>query len=106
MAEKPKRASAVSLILVMLLFCVGCVHAGVVQEKEFIPAHITYSPYYVVINHRPYYMTRWLHFPDRWQVLVEDEEGHREWWTVSEAFYHSVEVGDYVEKGGADDAEP
>ena len=95
-----KRILSVLLILSILLFFCGCgVTEGTVCAKDFTPAHNVYMPYTVIINKRVHVMPRWVHYNDRFSICVENEEGRRDWWTVSESYYNTVSVGDYVKRG-------
>ena len=40
---------------------------------------------------------RWVRHEASWEILVETDKG-RDWWYVSEDYFNSVNVGDYVDR--------
>lgn len=94
-----KRIVIAVLLLSMLVCLVGCssVDYGTVKEKSFVPAHRTYQPMIIHISKSTRIIPRWVSHADSWSILVENEDG-REWWSVTENYYNSVDVGDYVDR--------
>ena len=94
-----KRIAITIMALVMLIALTGCtsVNNGIVVEKEFRAAHRTYAPMIMHTNKTTRIIPRWLSHPDSWHILVENDN-HREWWDVTEKFYNSVNIGDYVDR--------
>jgi len=92
-----KRIAITIMVLVMLIVLTGCtsVNNGIVVEKSFTAAHRTYAP--IIIGKAPHIIPRWHSHPDSWRILVEND-AHREWWDVTEEFYNSVDIGDYVDR--------
>ena len=96
-----KRIAIIIMVLVILFALTGCtsVNNGIVVEKEFIAAHRTYAPMIIHIGKATKIIPRWLSHPDSWHILVEND-AHREWLDVTEEFYNSVDIGDYVDRSG------
>lgn len=94
-----KRIVIAVLLLAMLVCLVGCssVDYGTVKEKSFVPAHSEHRVMVMNMNKRTRVFPRWVSYPDSWSILVENEDG-REWWNVTENYYNSVDVGDYVDR--------
>lgn len=40
---------------------------------------------------------RWINHSDSWSILVKNDNGS-DWWSVTESYYNSVEVGDFVDR--------
>ena len=99
-----KRIAITALLLAMLACLVGCssVDYGIVKEKSFIPAHRTYQPMILVSGTRTQVIPRWVSHEASWQILVENDKD-REWWHVSESYFNSVNVGDYVNRQKTND---
>ena len=94
-----KRITIAVLLLAVLVCLVGCssVDYGMVKEKSFVPARRTYQPMIIHISKSTRVIPRWVSHADSWSILVENEDG-REWWRVTENYYNSVDVGDYVDR--------
>ena len=94
-----KRIAITIIVLVMLFALTGCtsVNNGIVVEKAFIAAHRTYAPMIMHIGRMTQIIPHWRSHPDSWRILVEKDD-HREWWDVTEEFYNSVDIGDYVDR--------
>ncbi len=90
-------------LLVLAVLCAlsmtGCksIDYGTVMDKSFAPAHRVYSPIITHIGKTTRVIPRWLHHPDRWSILVENEDG-KDWWNVSEDYYNTVNIGDTVDR--------
>ena len=85
------------LILFLVLSLTACgttLYSGTVTEKHHIPAHNTYQPIIMGGKH-PYIIPRWIHHDDVYYVWVQNGED-RDSWYVSEDYYNSVEVGDFI----------
>ena len=94
-----KRIALILLLLIVCVLVVGCksIDYGIVVEKSFTAAHSTYAPYVMIINKQTKIMPRWVSHPDSWKILVKNDDGS-EWWSVSEEYYNSVNVGDNVDR--------
>lgn len=94
-----KRIVIIVLLLAMLACLVGCssVDYGMVKEKSFIPAHRIYQPIIMISGMRTQVIPRWIRHEASWEILVENDKG-RNWWYVSEDYFNSVNVGDYVDR--------
>ena len=94
-----KRIAITTIVLVMLFALTGCtsVDNGIVVEKAFTAAHRTYAPMIMHIGRTTQIIPHWRSHPDSWSILVENDD-HREWWDVTEDFYNSVDIGDYVDR--------
>ena len=94
-----KKAVALLTIACVLLLtgCAKTLNAGVVTEKQFSPAHKTYSPMILRVNGHTRIIPRWMNHPDKWFVYVQDGED-RDCWSVSKVYFESVEVGEYVQR--------
>ena len=95
-----KQIAIIIMVLVMLFALAGCtsVNNGTVVKKEFTAAHKTYAPTIMHIGKMTQIIPRWISHPDSWHILVEND-GHREWWDVTEEYYNSIDIGDYVDRG-------
>ena len=85
----------VLFLLLMLTACSAPLYAGTVTEKVYTPAHKTYAPIVMIVNKTTRVIPRWVNHGDEWLVWIQNGED-RDSWTVSEEYYNSVEVGDYV----------
>lgn len=94
-----KRIAITIMVFVILFALTGCtsINNGTVAEKAFKAAHRTYAPMIMRISKTTKIIPRWYSHPDSWRILVEND-GHREWWDVTEEFYNSVDIGDYVDR--------
>ena len=94
-----KRLCLVIIAILCAFMLTGCksIDYGTVKDKSFSPAHKTYAPIVTRIGKTTRIFPRWIHHSDSWAILVENEEG-KDWWTVSEDFYNSVDVGDTVDR--------
>lgn len=89
-----------SVILVaFLILMTGCknIDYGIVKEKRFSPSHRVYSPMIMVVNKKTKIIPRWITKSDSWSILVENDDGS-DWWNVSEEYFNSVEVGEFVDR--------
>ena len=97
-------------LLILFLLCVivlsGCksLTAGTIIDKSFVAAHSTYSPRIVMIGKTITIIPHWIHHPDRWYIEVQDGD-ITDMWEVSEDYYNSVNIGDYVEEIKKNNAE-
>lgn len=81
------RRIAITVIMLAILFMLtGCtsIDNGTVVDKAFIATHRIYGSMIMRIS-------------DSWRILVENNE-HKEWWDVTEEYYNSVNIGDYVDR--------
>ena len=95
-----KKIIIFGIIMLSMMACLaGCssVDYGTITEKSFIHAHKTYNPIIIYIAKFPRIISRWVSHPDKWQILVKNEEDS-EWWTVTEEIFNNVNVGDYVDR--------
>lgn len=90
-----------SLVLIILLFltagCQKSIDHGIVKEKQYSPSHKVYQPMIMNAGKKTRIIPRWITKSDSWKILVENDDGS-DWWIVSEEYYNTVEVGDYVER--------
>ena len=70
---------------------------GEVIAKEYRPAHSVYSPSYIRINGESQIISNYRTEPEKWLVTVQNGE-EMDIWYVSESYYNSVKVGDWVTK--------
>ena len=70
---------------------------GVVIGKEYMPARSVYSPIYMTINGRNQTISRWRNEPEKWCVTVQNGDATDSWY-VSQVYYDSVKIGDWVTK--------
>lgn len=92
------------LLIACILFLTGCrsIDYGVVTDKRYTPSHTIYRHTVMIINKQTRVMPRWIRHSEKWQILVENEEGSG-WWDVSESFYNSVNIGDTVDRRKGND---
>ena len=86
------------VLLFLLLFLAACskpLYEGTVTDKHYDEAHRIYSPMIMNVNKHTQIIPRWIHYPDRWYVSVQNGE-EKDIWEVTEEYYDSVEVGDYI----------
>jgi len=98
-----KRIIIVALLFVMMICLTGCasINNGTVKDKSFVPAHRTYQPIIMMQNRHTQIIPRWISHADSWSILVENEDG-KEWWNVTEDYYNSVNIGDYIDRRKTD----
>jgi len=82
---------------VLILSITKTIDYGTVTDKRFEPQHTEQKRRYVYIKKQRHVRRYWVTIPDTWKIRVENEEGS-EWWIVTEEYYNSVEVGDYVDR--------
>ena len=70
---------------------------GYVIGKEHSAAHQIYSPIHMNVNGKMQLIPYWNYQPDRWSITVQNGD-NTDWWYVSESYYDSVHVGDWVTK--------
>lgn len=70
---------------------------GVVTNKFHHPAHNVYSPIYVTINGKQQTIAHYRWVGDEWIITVRNGDDTDTWY-VSESYYDSVHVGDWVTK--------
>lgn len=86
----------VGLLLTIPLLACGSITlcSGMVVDKEHEPAwtemRVEYDPFLEIPTLRSH------HHPAEWGLWIE-EEGEQRYWSVSEAMYGTVEIGDYWE---------
>lgn len=84
-------------LLFWCLFTYTPLTEGVVIRKDYTPAHNVYSPIHMNVNGKTQIIPHWNYHPDRWSVTVQNGED-TDWWYVSESYYDSVKIGDWVTK--------
>lgn len=94
-----KKVTIFILLTVCIFVLTGCksIDYGIVVDKSFREAHRSYNPIVMIVNKHPLIIPRWTNHPDKWSILVENEDG-REWWDVTENYYNSVEIGSNVDR--------
>lgn len=70
---------------------------GIVIGKEYTPAHSVYSPIHMTVNGVSQTIPRWRNEPEKWRVTVQNGDA-TDLWYVSQAYYESVKIGDWVTK--------
>lgn len=70
---------------------------GMVVNKFYEPSHNVYSPIHVTIDGKDQTIPHYRTVGDRWKIIVENGDD-TDIWYVSEEFYNSVHVGDWVKK--------
>ena len=86
------------LILFLLLILTACskpLYQGIVIDKQYSPAHELYQPIIINVNKRVTIIPHWIHIPDYWYIWIQNGE-EKDSWKVSEDYYNSVKIGDYV----------
>lgn len=84
------------LLLLLITACSKPLYSGTVTEKVYSPAHSIYCVRIIPVGKYNQVFQYWINYPDSWTVWVQNGKD-RDSWTVSEEYYDSVEVGDYVE---------
>lgn len=95
-----KRITIAILLLICALFLTACkssIDYGTVTDKQYAPAQLIYSPLITTVNKQTRIIPRYIHHPQRWHIYVQNEDGG-EWWSVTENYYNSVEIGDFVDR--------
>lgn len=87
------------MLAAMLVILTACksIDYGTVINKSFTPAYVENYILPMRVGKMTICMPRTRHVSASWSILVENEEG-REWWSVSEDYYNSVEIGDAVDR--------
>lgn len=70
---------------------------GVVENKFYHPAHNVYSPIHITINGKLETIAHYKWVGDEWTITVRNGD-NTDIWYVSESYYDSVHVGDWVKK--------
>lgn len=70
---------------------------GEVIDKYYEPAHEVYSPINITIDGKNQTIQNWRQVGDKWRLIVQNGD-KKDIWFVSESFYNSVKVGDWVKK--------
>lgn len=83
------------LILLLLTACSEPLYSGIVTDKVHSPAHSILQMMTIKVGSTTQIYPRWIHYPDTWYIWVQNGKD-RDSWTVSEEYYDSVEVGDYI----------
>lgn len=70
---------------------------GVVIGKDYTPAHKVYSPIHMNVNGKTQIIPHWNYVSEKWCITVQNGDD-TDWWYVSESYYDSVKIGDWVSK--------
>ena len=70
---------------------------GQVVNKYYEPAHEVYSPIHVTIDGKDQTIRNYRFVGDKWTLIIQNED-KKDYWYVSESYYDSVKVGDWVSK--------
>jgi len=89
------------VILVCSLAGCSCVDNGVVRSKSFTPAHKTHYFQPLRIGNITRLIPHTVSHADSWRILVANEEAE-EWWDVTEEYFDTVNIGDYVDRRAPD----
>ena len=90
-------AILLSICVLLLTACKSSVDYGTVTDKQYTPARQVYSPLIMTVNKQTRIIPRYIHHPQTWYIYVQNDNGG-EWWNVTEDYYNSVEVGDFVDR--------
>ena len=93
----------IPILLLLLTACSKPLYGGTVIEKCYEPAHKVYQPI-VIPGKNVLIIPHWIHYSDRWYIWIQNGE-EKDSWDVTEEYYNSVEVGDYVTSDQVKDAE-
>lgn len=91
------------IILLLIFICIfimtGCktLSEGTVYSKTHIPEHRNMYFMPVHTGKMVRLIPRYSYHPNSWEVCVKNEKD-RDCWNVSEEFYDSVEIGEYIYK--------
>ena len=93
---------AVVVLMVVAVFNIPTLSEGVVVDKTFVPAHTKTRVQIVHTGKVAVPSRRTIHHPDTWRIHVSgiSDKGSEmaAWWTVPEALYNSIEIGDRVRR--------
>ena len=94
-----KRVTIAVLLFVCVFLLTACrsTDYGTVTDKQYTPSRKVYSPLIMIVNKHPMIIPRYINHPQMWRIYVQNEDGG-EWWDVTEDYYNSVEVGDFVDR--------
>ena len=94
-----RRVIIILLVIMLALTLLGCtdLNSGTVTAKEYQPEEEIYSPMPVYTGKFFMIIPRWIHRPARYVLYIESGEDHAIW-SVTPETYHSVSVGDYIER--------
>lgn len=94
-----KKFFVILLLIVFLSFLSGCtsLDEGTVTKKSYMPAYDSTYYTYIRTGNFKHFVPRHVYYPDSWEVCVKLED-KKDCWQVTEEFYDSVEVGDYIYK--------
>ena len=100
--------------LSLLLLFVGCVHqitSGVIVGKHYHEAYDTDEEMVIGEGDSQIKIPYVVHHPERWELVISNEEGHSARFDVEQSSYAKVSRGDYwtrefgsVKKGVVEDA--
>lgn len=83
------------LILLLLTACSEPLYSGIVIDKVHSQAHSVLQMMTIKVGNVSQIYPRWIHYPDTWYIWVQNKD-KKDSWTVSEEYYNSVEVGDFI----------
>lgn len=70
---------------------------GEVIGKDYLPADREYAPESLTVNGRRHNLSRYRYYGERWRIRVRNGDDEDVWY-VSEHYYDSVRIGDWVTK--------
>lgn len=70
---------------------------GTVIDKYYEPAREIYSPIHITIDGKDQTISNYRYVGDRWRLIIQNGE-KKDMWFVTESFYDSVKIGDWVTK--------
>ena len=83
--------------MVWVLFIHKPLTEGYVTGKDYTPAHNSYAPIHMNVNGTTQIIPHWNYYPDKWKLTIQNGED-TDWWYVSESYYDSVKIGEWVTK--------
>jgi len=90
-------ALAVFGTIIWMVFFYEPLTEGVVIGKDYTPAYNTYAPIHMNVDGKTQIIPQWRYVSEKWCVTVQNGD-NTDWWYVSQEYYDSVKIGDWVTK--------
>lgn len=87
--------TVLSFMLVVTVCLIVLVILAILTDKDLTEGMVMnkrYSAGYVLFLNDRYYVQ-----PDRWIIEIQNGD-EKDWWVVTEEYYDTVKIGDWVEK--------